>query len=308
MAQLPVKKGDKNQTVAEIQKLLSQVGYDIISDGDFGSRTELAIIDFQSDNHLKADGVVGEVTYQALLKALPESVKTTEAVKPKVSDIDYGDLAVNKTVLQPDSQYIKQEFPKTQIFLHFTAGGPSAKNVINGWNADESRISTAYVIDRNTGEVYECFNPKYYSFHLGIEKTNGRLDKASIGLEICSYGPVKFRDGKYYVWPKDWTQEIPANNVIKLDKPFRGYSYFENFTPMQLHNIERLLRVLIKQYNIKIQQTFDVSWFDYKQEVIDKTLPGIWTHVNVRKDKSDLFPNEEVLKMLNRLAKEFYKP
>jgi len=304
MAQLPVKKGDRNQSVAEVQKLLSLIGYDIISDGDFGSRTELAIIDFQSDNHLKADGIVGEVTFEALTKAAP-SVPNVKAA-PSTS-IDYGDLAVNKTVLQPDSQYIKQEFPKTQIFLHFTAGGPSAKNVINGWNADESRISTAYVVDRTTGEVYECFNPKYYSFHLGIEKTNGRLDKASVGIEICTYGPLKERDGKYYAWPKDWTQEIPANNVIKLDKPFRGYQYFEDITLTQIINVEKLLKTLIKQYNIKVQQSFDTSWFDYNQNVIDKTLPGIWTHVNVRRDKTDLFPKQELLQMLNRLAKEFHK-
>lgn len=310
MAQLPVKKGDKNQSVSEVQKLLSQVGYDLIVDGDFGSRSELAVLDFQSDNGLKADGIVGEVTYAALVKAAEKSapVPTPEpAVKPASTPIDYGDLKVNRTVLQPDSQYVKQVFPKTQIFLHFTAGGPSAKNVINGWNADEPRISTAYVVDRNTGEVFECFNPKYYSFHLGINNTNGRLDKTSIGIEICSYGPIKKVGDKYMAWPKDWTTELPEKNIAKLDRPFRGYSYFEDFTPMQLHNVERLLRSLIKQFNIKVQKSFDTTWFDYNQEVIDKTLPGIWSHVTVRRDKTDLWLNGEVLKMLNRLSKEFNK-
>jgi len=42
---------------------------------------------------------------------------------------------------------------------------------------------------------------------------------------------------------------------------------------------------------------------------IDDELKEIESQLEyVRKDKSDLFPNEEVLKMLNRLAKEFYKP
>src|SRR3972149_5362660 len=71
MANLPVKKGDRNETVSEVQKLLSLNGYDLIIDGDFGSRTELGVIDFQSHNNLKADGIVGQITYN-LLKSKSE--------------------------------------------------------------------------------------------------------------------------------------------------------------------------------------------------------------------------------------------
>lgn len=304
MAQLPVKKGDKGESAAEIQKLLSLNGYDLIIDGDFGSRSELAVIDFQAHNSLKSDGIVGEVTYKTLKDKAGVKEPTTSATS---SSIDYGDLAVNKTIRQPDSQYVKTETPKTQIFLHFTAGGPSAKNVIGGWNADETRVSTAFVIDRNTGEVYECFDPKFWSFHLGINNTNGRLDKTSIGFEICSYGPLKKNNGKYYAWPKDWKTEIPETSVYKLDKPFRGYEFFESFTDKQLENVEKLLKVLIKKYNIKVQASFDESWYEYNQNLIDKTLPGIWTHTNVRKDKSDVYPDKRILEMLNRLGKEFNK-
>lgn len=307
MANLPIKKGDRNETVAEVQKLLSLNGYDLITDGDFGSRTELAVIDFQSHNNLKADGIVGTVTYATLKQ---KSIAHDEVVAQPViipSNLEYDDLVVNKTVKQPDSQYIKTVTPKTQIFLHFTAGGPSAKNVIGGWNADETKVSTAFVVDRNTGEVFECFDPKFWSFHLGINNTNGRLDKASIGIEICSYGPLKKTDGKYYAWPKDWKTEIKETSVYKLDKTFRGYDYFEALTDTQIANVEKLLRVLVKKNNIKVQPAFDTNWFEFNQNVIDKTLPGIWTHTTVRKDKSDLYPDKRIIDMLNRIAKDFNK-
>jgi len=304
MIKLPVKKGDKGESAAEVQKLLSLNGYDLIIDGDFGSRSEIAVLDFQSHHDLKADGIVGEVTYNAL-KAKNNATEAPQSAP--ATTVDYGDLVVNKTVRQPDSQYIKTETNKTQIFLHFTAGGPNAKNVIGGWNADETRVSTAYVIDRNTGEVFECFDPKYWSFHLGINNTNGRLDKTSVGLEICSYGPLKKVENKYYAWPKEWKTEIKETSVYKLDKAFRGYNYFESFTDMQLVNVEKLLRSLIKKYGIKVQSSFDDTWFEFNQNLIDKTLPGIWTHTNVRRDKSDVYPDKRILAMLNRLGKDFNK-
>ncbi len=302
MANLPVKKGDRNETVSEVQKLLSLNGYDLIIDGDFGSRTELGVIDFQSHNNLKADGIVGQITYN-LLKSKSELTGNPSLSPLKVQPpVNYGDLVVNKSIRQPDAQYIKKETSKTQIFLHFTAGGPIAKNVIGGWNADETTVSTAFVIDRNTGEVYECFDPKYYSYHLGLKGTNGRLDRTSIGIEICSWGPLTFKDGKYYNYVN---KEVPEANVLKLDKPFRGYSFFENFTDTQISNVEKLLRVLIKTYKIKVQTSFDYNWFEYNQAVIDNTLPGIFTHCNVRLDKSDIFPNKNIINILNKLSKEF---
>lgn len=305
MTSLPIKKGDRSETVSEVQKLLSLSGYDLIIDGDFGSRTELAIIDFQSHNALKADGIVGSITY-GLLKEKSEIHDVKTPMLPP-SFIDYEDLKVNKTIRQPDVQYIKKETNKTQIFLHFTAGGPSAKNVIGGWNSDETTVSTAFVVDRNTGEVYECFDPKYWSFHLGIKNTNGRLDKTSLGIEICSYGPLKKIDTKYYAWPKDWKTEIKETSIYKLDKPFRGYDFFESLTDLQISNVEKLLKILIKKYKIKVQPSFDEKWFEFNQEVIDKTLPGIFTHTTVRKDKSDLYPDKRVIDMLNRISKEFNK-
>jgi len=61
-----------NMTVAKLQSVLQALGYNIGPtgvDGDFGSYTEQAVKAFQRDYGLNADGVVGNKTSEALLKA-----------------------------------------------------------------------------------------------------------------------------------------------------------------------------------------------------------------------------------------------
>ena len=57
--------------VTELQQALSSAGYDPgTADGTFGEKTEAAVVAFQQDNGLSADGVVGPETASALNSAL----------------------------------------------------------------------------------------------------------------------------------------------------------------------------------------------------------------------------------------------
>ncbi|MFA5068179.1 MAG: peptidoglycan-binding protein [Candidatus Izemoplasmatales bacterium] len=298
-----IKKGDKGNSVVEIQTILSLLGYDLIVDGDFGKKTFDAVKKFQTKNGLIVDGIVGQKTMDALNAKKP-SLNYVDI--SKLEQVDYGDLNVVKTCPMPENQYIKTPTSKTQIFLHFTAGAPSAKNTINYWNSNTERVATAYVVDGDSGVPYEAFHPDYYGWHLGIKGTNGRLDKTSIGIEICSYGPLKKKYDKFYAWPNSYTTTtVKPETVCELEEPFRSFVYYQKFTDEQIKNIEKLLVVLIKKYKIKVQESFDIKWLDYNQDVINKTLPGIWSHSTVRKDKFDIYPDKRVFEMLNRIAKQF---
>lgn len=65
--------GDTGQEVVAIQQALVSSGYDVQVDGDFGPATRDAVLQFQKANSLTADGLVGALSYQALLhRAMPE--------------------------------------------------------------------------------------------------------------------------------------------------------------------------------------------------------------------------------------------
>lgn len=293
-----VKLGDKGTEVTEVQKLLSMLGYDLVIDGSFGDKTERSLKAFQKKMGLTVDGIAGPKTIETL-KASQKRTAKEEKTDPIAKD--YGTLEIDKTCQLESNQYIRQTTKKDKLFIHFTAGGPSAINVIKYWDSDETRVSTAFVIDGSTGKAYECFDPDFWSFHLGIKGTNGALDKFSVGIEICAWGPVTKKDDKYYSYKN---KELPANEIYELDKPFRGYKYFHKVTDEQFKTLELLVDWLITKYNIPIQKTFDETWFDFQQSVIDNKTPGVWTHTTVRKDKTDMYPDKRLIDMLNRLGKK----
>lgn len=61
-----LRRGDNGEEVLELQRLLVENGFHLTPDGKFGQRTESAVRQFQHDNGLHVDGVVGDATWQAL--------------------------------------------------------------------------------------------------------------------------------------------------------------------------------------------------------------------------------------------------
>ncbi|WP_053956499.1 M14 family metallopeptidase [Inediibacterium massiliense] len=62
-----LKRGSQGTDVMEIQALLKKIGYDPGPiDGIFGTKTEEAVKNFQRDNGLTPDGIIGPQTYKAL--------------------------------------------------------------------------------------------------------------------------------------------------------------------------------------------------------------------------------------------------
>lgn len=62
-----VQRGDLGPAVEAVQLLLAEAGHDVSNDGRFGASTEQAVVDFQIDQGLRTDGVVGLRTWSELL-------------------------------------------------------------------------------------------------------------------------------------------------------------------------------------------------------------------------------------------------
>lgn len=83
-----IKNGNKGELVKNLQEGLKKLGYHISKiDGIFGDKTEKAVIEFQEDHGLYADGIVGDITASELRKAL--EVDFDEQMPP-VSSPDAG--------------------------------------------------------------------------------------------------------------------------------------------------------------------------------------------------------------------------
>ena len=68
-----LRKGDSGEDVRELQERLNQLGYDCgEADGEFGTKTKNAVVQFQTKHGLKPDGVVGRKTWAELDGAKPE--------------------------------------------------------------------------------------------------------------------------------------------------------------------------------------------------------------------------------------------
>lgn len=82
-----IKNNSRGEDVKTVQETLKQLGYKIrLIDGWFGDKTERAVVQFQQDNNLYSDGIVGPNTWRALHQAL--AVHLDEQINPSTAN-DY---------------------------------------------------------------------------------------------------------------------------------------------------------------------------------------------------------------------------
>lgn len=71
--------GSQGSDVTELQKLLNKNGYNLDVDGQFGSNTQAAVLDYQKKNNLDADGIAGTNTWSALTTSGTAQADATSA-------------------------------------------------------------------------------------------------------------------------------------------------------------------------------------------------------------------------------------
>lgn len=197
-------------------------------------------------------------------------------------------MQFNKKYTLKSDGYHQVEHKKDLIVLHFTAGH-SAENAAQWFASRADRVSTPYVID-NDGTIFELYDPKYWSFHLGLKGTHDH-DRRSIGIEIANLGPLKLKQGVLHSWPRDYSQIFckleQSERYVKSS--YRGFDYYAAYTPAQFNSIAQLVKHLSDRFgipyaipNVDLREQFDVEYFS--------TYKGIASHQNFRKDKFDVGP------------------
>ena len=190
-------------------------------------------------------------------------------------------------------QFFDELTDKKQIYLHHTAGGPDAVAVAKYFNKQIG----------NRGTIVQCFSSKNWAYHLGLkqeiftesEVPYKSLDKISVGIEICNYGPLTKRNGYYYNYVGG---KVDYTDVTILDAKYKGHIYWQKYTDEQIESTRQLLVYLCDQY--KIPRTYYSTIFDIDKRAL-KGESGIFTHNSVRKDKSDIYPCPRMIQMLENL-------
>jgi hypothetical protein len=212
----------------------------------------------------------------------------------------------------PENQYIKEKHTKLQIYLHHTAGNSDPFAVFKGWESNTERIATCVSIGGKPtsttskwqdGEVVQGFSSQFWAYHLGLKESTFQkynipyrsLDKISIGVEICNWGQLTLKSGKFFNYVN---RIVPDNEVVELDKPYKGYKYFHAYTDAQIDATKDLLLLWKDKYNIPISYNEDI--WDITTRAL-KGESGVFTHNSVRTDKVDVSPQPKLIEMLKSL-------
>lgn len=205
-------------------------------------------------------------------------------------------MQINGTLRLLNNQFYPQIEEKKSIFLHHTAG-TNARSCIEWWNKTPDHVGAAYVIDRD-GTVYEAFDPRSWAYHLGIKGDDDFHEKFGIGIEIVSLGGLHRLPSGNTVYAPAWPATSPSipvgtEDTFALEK-YRGYDVFHRYTPAQISSVVELIKYLAYTFNIRIQPNLDGFW-EYNENVVKCHWTGLWSHTTVREDKSDIFPQPELI-------------
>lgn len=284
--------GSKGNEVKILQEYLG-----LKADGDFGPKTQRQVKAWQKRNQLKADGIVGPKTWDAMGLATTDITELNE---------DYGDLEINKYSL-PKGEFKVGPTNKEYLFIHHTAGWHNPYNVIDQWaNDNRGSIGTEFVMggqsirgnnSKYDGEIVKAIPQGGYGWHLG-DNGSQYMHTHSVGIEVCNFGYIV--DGKTYAGSR-----VVDSQIVKLDKPFRGHSYWHRYSDTQLQNLKDLIIYIGNRDNIDIRQGLiseirdnGVEGFEFNPKAYYGKIKGLWTHTNLRKDKFDMYPCPRLIDML----------
>jgi hypothetical protein len=216
-----------------------------------------------------------------------------------------------KQITFSEGQYFQEEYPKKQIYLHHTAGNADGEGTFRYWGNNNERVATCVAITGKLpnhpeldGLIVQGFPSKYWAYHLGIPTAVfverqipfQRLDKISMGIEICNWGQLTLKDGKFYNYVG---REVPKDEVCELPVPYKGYKYFHNYTDKQIQSVKDLLLYWKEKYGIPL--TYHEDIWDVTPRAL-KGEAGVYTHNSVRKDKSDIYPHPKMVEMLKSIG------
>lgn len=288
--------GSRGIQVKDLQEFLN-----IGADGIFGEGTAKAVKAWQSRNGLKVDGIVGPRTWDTM------GLATTD-ISEQVYTLENG-LLLEQYYL-PKGEYKTGPTKKEYIFLHHTAGWHNPFNTVDNWGRDNrGAVCTEFVLggpsikgnnDTYDGKLLQAFPEGGYGWHLG-KNGSQHMHTHSVGLEVNNFGYIV--NGKAYQGTP-----VDKSQIVTLKEPFRGHKTWHRYSDKQIEAIRLWLLWIAERDNIDIRKGLPewvkekgAAGFEFNSDAYYGKVKGVLTHTNTRKDKFDMFPQQELLDMLTSL-------
>ena len=294
-----LKRGDSGEDVKLLQKALG-----IKVDGSFGLETESAVKNFQGSHGLVIDGLVGPTTQKLIFGE--------ELEKHLDSQITLNNF--NIYYLDKDEYHAGPNKPE-YLFLHHTAGGENPFAVVDQWNDDtRGKIGTEFLIGgpsvngkgtKYDGVIIKCMPDGGYAAHLG-DNGSQNMHNNSVGIEVCNFGPLT-KVGNVF---KTYVGTIVhPDQVCDLGFKFRGFQYYHKYSDAQIEALRELILFIKERDGINIKKGL-VEWlttktpteaFEFSKDAWSGKVKGMLSHTSTRKDKTDMSPQPNLIKMLKSL-------
>ena len=294
------KVGSRGPVVKQIQEELK-----LPVDGIFGKATESLVVSYQREHHLVADGLVGNSTLDHM------GILDTDLKVANHFTTENGLKIITRHM--PSGEYIEGDNGAPILndfaFLHHTSGWNNPNACIDQWARDDrGRIATEFVLggqnikngdDEHDGVIVQAFPEGCQGWHLG--KTGSRyMDRHSVGIEICNFGYLTDA-GKTYVGT-----QAAESQIVTLAEAFQGHTKWHKYSDEQIKALGKWITYVAARDNIDIREGLQ-KWieeqgptkaFGFQQDAYLGNVKGLLTHTNVRKDKTDCFPQQELVDML----------
>jgi N-acetyl-anhydromuramyl-L-alanine amidase AmpD len=196
-------------------------------------------------------------------------------------------LDINRSLRLPDNEFFHDVVKKDLIVLHHTVGG-SAESTFDWWKTDPKRIGTAFLVERD-GTIFEVFPPEAWASHinrvvLGVQVRD--MEKRSIGIEICSEGPLLERGGgNFYCFDRVSERTRYEGKVYRHPEVWRDRQCFAAYTPRQIESVVELVGALSATFSIPLIKPTIPDTSNLASDYI-----GIAGHADFRPDKTDVHP------------------
>lgn len=188
------------------------------------------------------------------------------------------------------NNYHEIEFEKKQIVLGNTL--ITDMKHINGWKhrlGGNYKKTSTYTIDRK-GNIYEHFDPKYYSGFIEHKTVDKKI--ISISIENQGWLTKDLLKDRYI----DWVGNIYKRRAKVIEKRWRGFSYWDPYTASQYKSALFLIEYLCDKFDIPHK----IVGHNTQIQNIE-LYEGITYRSNYYKERTDLTPAWDFIKIKEKL-------